>query len=373
MRLNDRWLVGVGLARSRGAGSWQTGASGGGLTTDLTIVHPYARWDAGKTAVWALAGLGRGTAENERWLTDAAGRSRLQLGLGLVEARRRVATTAAGIAVDARAEASWARVNTGGGRETVDGLSAEVRRVRAGVEATRPLRLFSLTVTPFGAVSARHDGGAGPTGMGLELAGGLRLTRSGLRVEMQGRSLALHTAHDYREHGVSLMATLGAGRHQPGLSASVRPSWGAPGGRADALWRDQLDGFGGGRRPLDRSLDGQVGYGFRLPGGRLLSAFGGYGETGSGRRLRLGAYLGSLGASRGGFGSPVQIEFLGERYFRPAGAADHRFTLFGILNFGAAERPRCPVASADCAGATASPEAKPAPEAASRTVKPGAH
>ena len=365
---NDRWLFGLGLARSAGAGNWQVGASSGDLTTGLTIVHPYARWSAGKTAVWGLAGLGRGSAENVRALTGRRGASRLGLGLGLLEARRQLAAPR-GISVAARAEASWARLRTGSGRETVDRLRAGVTRLRTGLEAARPLSLFrGLRLAPFAAVSARHDGGSGQTGLGLEVAGGLRLTGGRLRLEAQGRTLALHTARAYREHGLSLIATVGAGRRQPGLSASLRPSWGAAGQGADMLWRESLHTSATGRAAGERGLDAELGYGFRLPGGRLLSAFGGYGGTAGGRRFQLGASLGALGGSGRGFDSPVKVEFLGERYLRPGGAADHRFTLFGIINFGQRARRNCPASAPACNAPSAFPT--PAPNPREQNVKP---
>ena len=370
-RLSERWLVGMALARSAGAGNWQVGSSSGKLTTGLTMVHPYARWSGGKTAVWALAGLGRGSSENVRALTGQRETSPLYLGLGLVEARRRMATLVSGIALDLRAEASWARLQTGGGAETVDGLKADVGRLRTGLEATRPTALrWGLTLAPFGAVSTRYDGGAGQTGTGLEFAGGLRLTGGKVRVEAQGRSLALHSAADYRERGLSLLAILGAGRHQPGLSASLRPTWGTPGARADTLWRDRVGSYAAGLRPEQGAMDAQLGYGFRLPGGRLLSAFGGYGQTQSGRRLQVGAYLGTLGASRGGFTSPLQIEFLGERYDQPGGGTDHRFTLFGIVNFRGRTFSRCPEASPSCGAAASNAPGKSPPPKAAGVVKP---
>ena len=78
------------------------GSSSGRLSTELTVLHPYVRWGGRETAVWALAGMGRGTAENERTLTGGRGASALSLGLGLVEGRRRLATLSGGLEVDLR-------------------------------------------------------------------------------------------------------------------------------------------------------------------------------------------------------------------------------------------------------------------------------
>ena len=311
------------------------GSSSGHLTTALTVVHPYLRWGDRDTSVWALAGIGLGSAENMRMLTGKRGTSPLRLGLGLVEGRRRLAKTGGGLAVDLRGEASWARLRTGDGEETVDGLDAGVRRVRTGVEVTLALDgPGDLQVAPFGAVSTRHDGGAGQTGVGLEVAGGVRMTGGRVRVEAQGRMLALHTATDYQERGVSVTASVGAGQQEPGLTASIRPRWGAPGYGAESLWQDQLQSYTYGAERDDVAVDARVGYGLRLPGGRLLTPFGGYGQMGTGRRMQVGANLGRLGVFGGGLDSPLQVEFVGERYVRPQGGADHRLTLFGIVNIG---------------------------------------
>ena len=338
-RLGEKWLVGAAAARSGGGGDWRVGASSGRLTTALTVVHPYLRWGDRDTSVWALAGIGLGSAENIRMLTGKRETSPLRLGVGLLEGRRRLATTGAGLTVDLRGEASWARLRTGGGEETVDGLEAGVRRVRTGVEVTLALGDPSgLQLAPFGAVSTRHDGGDGQTGVGLEVAGGVRLTGGRVRVEAQGRMLALHTATDYQERGVSVTASVGAGQYEPGLTASIRPRWGAQGYGAEALWQDQFQSYTYGAERDDAAVDGRVGYGLQLPGGLLLTPFGGYGQMGTWRRTQVGATLGRLGLFGGGLDSPLQVEFLSERYVRPQGVVDHRFTLFGIVTIGAPSR-----------------------------------
>ena len=283
VRLSERWLAGVAVARSGGTGNWEVGSSSGRLATELTVLHPYVRWGGRESAVWALAGVGWGTAQNERTLTARRGTSGLSLALGLVEGRRRLATLAGGLELDLRGEASSARLRTGDGEETVDGLEASVRRVRTGVEVTLPLGgPGGLQVAPFGAVSTRHDGGAGQTGVGLEVAGGVRATGGRVRVEAQGRMLVLHTATDYEERGVSVTASVGGGQYEPGLTASVRPRWGAPGSGAESLWQDQIQSYAQGAARDDAGVDARVGYGLRLPGGRLLTPFGGYAQVGGG-------------------------------------------------------------------------------------------
>ena len=353
VRLGERLLAGVAVGRSAGGGGWQVGSSSGALGTELTVLHPYVRWGDQERAVWALAGIGRGTAENVRALVDRRGTSPLNLALGLLEGRQRVAATGGGLEVHLRGEASWARLRTGAGEETIDGLEAGVRRVRSGVEVTLPRRApGGMTLAPFGAVSTRHDGGDGQTGVGLEVAGGMRLNAGRVRIEAQGRMLALHTATDYEERGMSVTATVGGRQYEPGLAASLRPRWGAPGHGAESLWQDHLQSYPEGTRRDDFGVDGRVGYGLRLRGERLLTPFGGYGRTRRAQRLQVGANLGLEGMLNGDLASPVQVEFMGERYARPGGA-DYRVSLYGIVNFGARPRRACDPAVVPCLGSEA--------------------
>ena len=331
------WLFGVAVGRSGGRGTWQRGVAAGRLKTTLTTVHPYLRWGSGDTTLWAVAGAGRGTATLTRTMAERQDESPLGLTLGLLEARRRLATVGRGLRIGLRGEASAAGLATGEGDETIDRLRAGVQRLRGGIELTQDLDgPGGSTLTPFGEVSARRDAGAGPTGVGLEVAGGLRLRGGRFQVEAQGRRLVLHSATGYSDHGLSLAASVGAGAYQPGLILMVRPTWGAAGMGADTLWQDHFQLAGQGAGDDEGGLDARVGYGLRLPNGGLLEPFGGYGQReGLGRRLQLGARLGALDRIPGVFGGPVQLELTGERYDRPGSSSDHRFSLVGVIDFAA--------------------------------------
>ena len=338
VQLTEYLLAGAAVSRSGSGSDWRQGYSSGRLGTELTVLHPYVRIGGRDTAVWALAGVGRGTAENVRALSGRRGTSPLDLRLGLLEGRHRLGRAAGGVELSLRGEASWAELRTGSGNETVDGLAAAVRRLRTGVEATLPLGgPGGMQVAPFGAVSTRHDGGAGQTGLGLETAAGVRVSAGRVRIEAQGRRLLLHTASGYEEHGFSVTAMVGGGHYEPGLTASVRPHWGAPGYGAESLWQDHVQSYAAGPNRHDGGVDARLGYGWRLPGNRLLTPLVGYGRIGEARRMQLGARLGVLGRFSGDLATPVEVELLGERYGRPDGGADHRVGLYGILNLGAPE------------------------------------
>ena len=333
-QLGPNWLAGVAVARSGGTGKWQTGPAVGRLTTALTAVHPYVRWGGQDTSVSASLGVGRGTAANVRAVDHRRETSSLGLGLGLIEARRRLGAIGGGVELGLRGEASWARLSTGAGYESLDALRASVYRGRVGVEATRNVQAGLVTLTPFGALSARQDGGAGQTGTGLELAGGLRMRGGRVRLVAQGRMLALHSATGYQERGASLTASVGAGPYQRGLALSVTPRWGASASGADTLWQDQFYRYTDGAAPFDQGIDARGSYGLGVADDRfLLAPFAAYGRIGDGERLQVGTTLGALGAAGGG---PVEFELSGERYRHGLRGADHRFSLLGILTFGGA-------------------------------------
>ena len=285
--------------------------------------------------MWVLGGMGRGTAENVRALNGQRGTSPLDLRLGLLEGRHRLAAAGGGAELALRGEASWADLRAGvGGEETVDALEAEVLRLRTGVEATLPVgRPGGVQFAPFGALSARHDGGTGQRGLGLEAAAGVRISGGRVRIEAQGRKLLLHEAAGYEEHGFGVTATVGGGYDEPGLTASLRPHWGAPGYGAESLWQDHVRSHAMGPYENDGGIDTRVGYGLRLSGERLLTPLLGYGRMGDARRVQMGARLGVLGRYNGDLSTPVEVEFIAERYTR-SGAADHRVGLYGIVSFG---------------------------------------
>ena len=334
-RLSERWLAGVAVARSRGDGDWNVGASTGRLRTTLTSVQPYLRWADGGTTIWATAGGGTGTAEHERSRYGLREESDLELRLGLVEGRRRLATVGGGVELQVRGDAAWARLTTAAGDALIDALEVDVHQLRVGIDVRRPVRTAGGTlVEPFGEVHARHDGGEGQPGAGLEVAGGLRVARGVFRVEGMGRLLALHAVDGYREHGAAVTLSVGDGARQPGLTLSLAPRWGASATASDAVWQDHLfhpraAGAPGARRD-ERALDARVDYGLSFPAGGLLTPFGIYGESQYGRRLQGGLLFSRLG--------PVGLEVSGERHvLRHPGRDHYRMSVLGRITVGGAD------------------------------------
>ena len=359
------WLLGAAVARSGGAGTWERGESGGDLSTKLTQVYPYVRWANDDTAVWGVLGVGRGSARTHvRTLTGLSESSDLGLGLGLLEGRRRVATVGGGVDIGLRGEASWARLATGDGEETIDDLAAGVRRMRAGVELLRPFSAAGgLTWTPFGALSTRHDGGAGQTGVGLEVAGGLRVGNRRVQLEAQGRRLVVHSATGYEDYGASLAASMGSGPYEPGLTLSVRPTWGAPGMGAETLWQDRFHTYRQGSGYDAAGIDARLGYGVELPWGSVLTPFGAYAQREDARRFEVGAVMASLGELPGALEGPIELEVSGERYERPGGKPDHRVGMFGVVNLGGGKASPETATNGDPTPRVPAPVPAPVPDA----------
>jgi hypothetical protein len=317
MWLTDRWMAGVAVAHSRGSGDWRAAATSGSLATTMMAVHPYLHWSTGKTSLWATAGAGRGDAESLR-PNDRTELSGLGLRLGLVELRRQVGASAGGFSVGLRADAGWAELRTDAGTESIDGQTAAVHQLRAGMDLSQSVRLAGMTLAPLAEAHWRRDGGAGQPGTGLELIGGLRVDAGWMRIDAQGRMLAVHSAAGYAERGVGV--TLSLGNQNPhGLSLSVSPRWGDAATGGDALWQEEIS-----RRYMPAAtsderaanardgwaLDVRGEYGMRLPGGRLFKWVGSVNHSSLGSLLQLGGQIGigsqpaSGNGSNGGSGGP---------------------------------------------------------------------
>ncbi|MYE03499.1 MAG: autotransporter domain-containing protein, partial [Bacteroidetes bacterium SB0662_bin_6] len=293
VRLRERWMAGLAISRSRGAGDWRVGASDGELTQTMTAVHPYLRWAGRSTSLWASVGGGRGNAENLR-TAGRLGTSATALRLGLVELKRRLGAPG-GLDFALMGDASWAALRTEDGEESVDGQNVRVNQVRIGADLSLPVQVAAAAVTFFGEVYARTDGGAGQTGQGIEVAAGSRAVLGIVSLDARARTLALHSAAGYAEQGIALALTVGRPGAE-GLSFSVSPRWGDAAAGAGSLWRSPLhrgsrSAFAG----RDRwTLDVRGNYNIGLsPGGRRLDLYGAWNPALGGSSFGL-----SLGAAR---------------------------------------------------------------------------
>ena len=302
-------VVGLSLSNTRGVGEY-SGPGSGRMLSSVTGLYPWLGYRAtDRITVWGVTGYGVGGM----LLTPGGGpalESGLSTAMAAAGARGELVGRGGGngFALAFKADALWA----GTGIDGVDGpegrlvaTSAAVTRVRTGLEGSRGFTLGgALSLRPSVEVGLRHDGGDAETGAGVDVGGGLVASHasSGLAVDVRVRTLLVHEAEGFREHGVSLSLSWNPTPSTPlGLTARLAPSWGGQAtGGADALWgRDTMAGLGtpGGLASGNR-LDAELGYG--LPVGRRFVGTPrfGVGATEHGRDYRLGYGLGVL--NRGG-------------------------------------------------------------------------
>ena len=302
-------VVGLSLSNTRGLGEY-SGPGSGRMLSSVTGLYPWLGYRAtDRITVWGVTGYGVGGM----LLTPAGGpalESGLSTAMAAAGARGELVGGGGGngFALAFKADALWA----GTGIDGADGpegrlaaTSAAVTRVRTGLEGSRGFTFGGgLSLRPSVEVGLRHDGGDAETGAGVDVGGGLVASHasSGLAVDVRVRTLLVHEAEGFREHGVSLSLSWNPTPSTPlGLTARLAPSWGGQAtGGADALWgRETMGGMGapGGLASGNR-LDAELGYG--LPVGRRFVGTPrfGVGATEYGRDYRLGYGLGVL--NRGG-------------------------------------------------------------------------
>ena len=174
-----RWVAGLAVSRGTSETDYTLDGEQGRIETGLTALWPYGRWTfANGLELRGMLGAGRGEARHE---TDDGieEKSRLSMWTGSAGLRRPLPPVA-GIDLAARGDASLARMQTAKGdgdeEQAIDGILADVWRLRGGIEASRRIGFDDgSTLTPFVETAARRDGGDGVTGTGLEVAGGVRV------------------------------------------------------------------------------------------------------------------------------------------------------------------------------------------------------
>ena len=297
----NRWLAGITVAHSIGAGGFRGGPGGGAgeLDSTLTAVHPYARWRADdRLSAWGVLGYGAGDLTLETngaaWETDTS--MRMAAG-GL---RGVFLRGAGGLELAAKTDLRVTRIASDGVDDNAAGLLAAAAggtsRLRLLLEGSRPFRFGAARMlTPTLALGVRRDGGDAETGAGIDLGGSLRYADAGLGLvaEASGRYLAAHEDGTYREWGASASVRIDPGTPGRGLTLAVMPTWGASAtGGAERLWSVR-DARGLGGRGFDAAmrLRAEAGYGLSaFKGNGSVTPFAGLSTAGpTGRDWRFGA------------------------------------------------------------------------------------
>ena len=299
----------------------------GTLEAELTNLHPYARFAVDdRSEVWTILGLGKGE------VTDTAlgaSTSTSDLSMHMMSAgARHLLNSFIGIDWALLGDGSLARVETSEGIEAVDGISASVWRVRAGVEGSyTSVWEGGSSLTSFLEVVGRQDGGASAEGMGLELSPGLAFSDSenGFSIEARGRALVLHSAENHREYGASLTVSKAPDANGTGLSLAMTPTWGAPTNSLDSIDASLFPQNADDGRIDSLSLNSRVAYGF-VAGPGVVAPFAELSlHDSDSHRTRVG--------SRYSLGPSVDLELSGDRMSDGLGGPEHSVQFRARIGF----------------------------------------
>ena len=332
VRLGPNTLAGLSVSRSRGSfdyhASGPNGRAGGAYDLRLTGLHPYVGWSASPDLdIWGTVGHAWGELRIADDLVARTLTSAATLDSGAVGVNGRLLARGT-TSLNLKGEAALARLDIAGDGALVEAMAVNMRRLRLSTEASRELVFASGgSLTPWGELGVRHDGGDGETGAGLEVGGGLRYKSpaAGWTTEGYGRWLAAHQGA-LREWGFGGVIRYDPGASGRGPSVSLMPGWGDTASGVQRLWeRGATDPTVA--RPPGSRLVAQFGYGFAAFRGRgVLTPFGAVSldrEYGNGYRI----------GSRIAVGRSANLSLEAERRERAAAATVYAVFVRGALQF----------------------------------------
>ena len=301
-----RWTTGLMVSHSLGDGGYRS-ASAGRATSTLTAIWPWVRHTPSeRLSVWGVAGYGAGSLALQ---PEGAPAIRTDMHLRMAAAGLRglvVDGGEDGFALAAKTDAMIVRTSSDavhGSGGNLAAATADVTRLRFGLDGSRRLRLADGSVlTPGAGVAAHRDGGDADAGFGAEIGAGIAWTdpKRGLETELRGRASLTHRAGAFRERAVSGSFSWDRAGDGRGPRLSATQSLGVPAqGRADTLpGRATLAPFAasdpgtapgaGGYRAQQQRFEIRCAYGFPAFNGRFTATPEiGIGLSGAGRDYSL--------------------------------------------------------------------------------------
>ena len=260
VKANDRWLVGVAVARSHGNSGFQYGDAVRDMTIETRTVIPYASVDiTNATRFWTMLGMGRGTIEiaDTRYAEVSPLRTKLWL-IGSRQDLSRYRNIEFAIRVDHARLALGTRTDS----TSMSRLRSSIERSRVGMQATVEVASQLGSFTPSLDIGMRHDGGAYALGNGLEAAIGLRWQLRALTLETTTRSIRTGSTI---QNSTSMLVGMKPNVRGTGLTFTVEPKWGSPLNSSDMIFNDplrfrQVNGQSFGTDGV-RSITSEFGYG----------------------------------------------------------------------------------------------------------------
>ena len=283
--VRGRGTFGMLVSRSYGDGGY-SGVNAGRTESTITGLYPYGHYTLGEQiGLWGIVGYGIGTLT----LTpEAEPPTRTDMDLGMVSAGLRgellklsenggpgLATTVDALVVHTSSDA----VHDTGSSNLAE-ASANVTRLRLGLEGSMPVRLSSVAVLiPILEVGVRRDGGDAETGFGADVGAGVAwsVASIGLDVEIRGRGLLLHEAERFSETGFS--GTISWDPYpssERGISLTLGQRMGsaASGGANALLSHRTMEGLArneGGGQLANRRFEAHLGYGIGMYRDRFVA------------------------------------------------------------------------------------------------------
>ena len=333
--LDSGMLVGLSAGLSKGTFDYSRGnrSTRGQLKMRMTSLHPYLGWTASERLnLWMTAGYGQGRIEyndneigafaSDTSLTTAAFGSRYRLD---TDEQRMLGEA---IMVDLKTEAWGTRLTVKGNAARQEKTSIRTHGLRFAIEGFQERMLESGgTVTPFGELGVRWDGGAGDTGTGLELGGGLKLLAPCLCQTVNASARYLATQESGRKEwgaGMSIRRDLNYDR--TGMSYGASLSHGKTGSEVESLWESSAAGRADQENRLATRVDAEVGYGLYGADG-IYTPYTGLGLVDNGsRNYAVGVrYAGESALSLG-----LKLNRFEKK---PDKSPDHRIMLTGQVDW----------------------------------------
>ena len=216
-----RWHGGLALSYSEGDGVYtQPEAAGGAVTSTLTSLHPFARYEVNdRTSFWGVLGYGSGalrlTPEGaETGIdTDLATAMAAFGGRGVFSVRSsRFGAFELAVVSDVRVSET-----VSDSVENLMGAAGATSRVRVMLEGSGSMPMATGGVLkPTLEAGLRYDDGDAETGAGLEIGAGLGYAAGALAVEVEGADVARPRGHRVRGMGLQRFDPVPAPQRRPG-------------------------------------------------------------------------------------------------------------------------------------------------------------
>ena len=267
-RVHDDLLVGGLVSWSEGDVDYTLAGERGKHTHQVTSVHPYLAWSHGDVKLWGSAGYGRGNLAIEE--NDVISTTDTDL-LSLLVGVKKPLSPASGLSIKSDIALIHTRINESTRIAEQDIAS---QRLRLLLEVEREYYLATSVFNQVAGIGLRYDGGAGDTGVGVELSMTMHYDNPIMGLAAWSQARALLGRDDYKEWGVQGVISLDSGADEHGLSFKLSPSYGNTGSRMGEIWRqgllDKDSDDSGGNQDDGARMEAYLGYGLSAPNGRGL-------------------------------------------------------------------------------------------------------